>query len=43
MPLVTPVVGVMNGCAWVSWWKSICHVKRDAGSVPSSGSVAVPE
>ncbi len=42
-PLVAPDVGAMNGCECVSWWKSTCHVKALAGSVPDSGSVPVPE
>ena len=42
VPLVMPLVGCKCGCVCVSWWKSIHHVKALAGSVPSSGSVAVP-
>ena len=38
-PLVAPLVGGMNGCVCVSWWKSTCQVNARAGSVPSSGSV----
>ena len=41
-PLVAPVVDGMNGCECVSWWKSTRQVKALAGSVPFSGSVAVP-
>ena len=41
-PLVAPVVGGDERMVCVSWWKSTCHVKALAGSVPSSGSVPVP-
>jgi hypothetical protein len=43
LPEVMPVVGCRNGCVCVSWWKSICQVKAEAGSMPSSGSAPVPE
>ena len=42
VPPVMPLVSGMNGCVCVSWWKSTRHVNALAGSVPSSGSVAVP-
>jgi hypothetical protein len=32
----------MNGCVWVSWWKSTRHVNAEAGSVPSSESAPEP-
>ncbi len=46
-PLVLPLVGGRKGWMWQvcgvgQWWKSTHQVKRLAGSLPSSGSVAVP-
>ena len=39
-PLVAPLVGAMNGCTCVSWWKSTRQVKAEAGRLPFSGSDA---
>src|SRR5437763_2105506 len=37
-----PAVSGWNGCVWVSWWSSAHQVSRLAGTLPSSGSVALP-
>src|SRR5262245_9763195 len=41
-PLFAPVVSGTKGWKWVSWWKSTRQMKADAGSVPSSKSLAFP-
>jgi hypothetical protein len=43
VPLAMPVVFSMAGCVCVSWWKSMRQASAEGGSVPSSGSLALPE
>jgi hypothetical protein len=47
VPLATPL-NVWTMCVWQfvvvkQWWRIIVQLSREAGSVPSSGSVALPE
>src|SRR5947209_467068 len=47
VPLATPL-NVWTMCVWQlsgvkQWWRMIVQLSREAGSVPSSGSVALPE
>lgn len=42
-PPVLPGVSGMNGCVCDSWWKSTRQVKALGGSVPSCGSLPLPE
>jgi hypothetical protein len=41
MPL-PPTVSGTKGWVWTSWWRSTHHVRRAAGSAPSSASLAEP-